>query len=68
MLCMVPEIWTLSRADFFDFCHFGLFFALLSPPYPQRPPLPAKKEENNFEKMKKLAGDIIILQMYTCVP
>ena len=38
MLCMVPEIWTLSRTDFFDFCHFGLFFALLSPPYPQPPP------------------------------
>ena len=38
-----------------NFCHFGPFFALF-PPY---------LENQNFEKMKKTPGDIIILQMCT---
>ena len=48
---MVPEI--SSGTDRIS-CHFGLFFALL----------PANNPENqNFEKMKKAPGDIIILHM-----
>ena len=51
--CIVPEIWSgMGRT----FCHFGLFFALLPPNNPKN---------QNFEKMKKTAGDIIILQMRT---
>ena len=34
------------------FCHFGPFFALLPPNNPKN---------QNFEKMKNLPGDIIIL-------
>ena len=50
---MVPEIWSgMGRT----FCHFGLFFALLPPNNPKN---------QNFEKMKKTPGDIIILQMRT---
>ena len=53
ILCMVPEI--SSGTDRIS-CHFGLFFALL----------PANNPENqNFEKMKKAPGDIIILHMST---
>ena len=37
--------------------HFGLYFALFLPPYSQK--------NQNFEKMKKLPGDIIILHMCT---
>ena len=40
------------------FCHFGLFLALLPPPPPNDP------ENQNFEKMKKLPGEIIILAFY----
>ena len=36
--------------------HFGLFFALLPPNSPKN---------QNFEKMKKTPGDIIILHMCT---
>ena len=50
---MVPEIW--SETDKI-FCHYGLFFALLPPMDP---------ENQNFEKMKKIFEDIIILQMFT---
>ena len=52
--CMVPEIWSaIDRI----FCHFGLlFFAIL----------PSMDSVNqNFEKMKKTPGDIIILHQYT---
>ena len=47
---MVPEIWSTTDRIF---CHSGLFFALL-PPY--------GPENQNFEKMKKITEDIIILQ------
>ena len=51
--CMVPEI--LSTTDR-NFCHFRLFFALLTPYNP---------ENQNFEIMKKIPGGIIILNMST---
>ena len=50
---MVPEIWSTTDSIF---CHSGPFFALLPPIDP---------ENQNFEKMKKATGDIIILQMCT---
>ena len=52
--CMVPEIWSAIDRTF---CHFGLlFFAIL----------PSMDSVNqNFEKMKKTPGDIIILHQYT---
>ena len=48
ILCMVPEIWhTTDRI----FCPYGPFFALL----------PTNNPENqNFDKMKKMPGDIIL--------
>ena len=46
---MVPEILNLTDRKF---CHFGPFFALLSPNNPKN---------QNFEKLKKTPGDIIIL-------
>ena len=50
---MVPETWSATDRTF---CHFGLFFAFH----------PANNPKNqNFEKMKKLPRDIIILYMYT---
>ena len=50
---MVPQIWSTTDRIF---CHFGLFLALL--------PTNNLKNEN-FEKMKKLLGDIIILHKCT---
>ena len=50
---MVPEIWSMTEIIF---CHLGPFFALLPPNNP---------ENQNFEKMKKTPGDIIILHMCT---
>ena len=50
---MVPEIWSATDKIF---CHSGWFFALSPPMVP---------ENQNFEKMKKIAEDIIILQMCT---
>ena len=48
---MVPEIW--SQTDRI-FCHFGPFFTLI----------PSNDSENqNFEKLKGMTGDIIILHM-----
>ena len=47
---MVLEIWSATGRIF---CHAGLFFALLPPMDP---------ENQNFEKMKKIPEDIIILQ------
>ena len=50
--CMLPEIWSVR--DIF-FCHYGPFFCSLTP-------LPPNNLENqNFEKLKKKLGDIIIL-------
>ena len=49
---MVPEIW---GATDIIFCHFGLFFALT----------PNNPENQNFEKMKKRPGYIIILHKCT---
>ena len=40
--------------------HFGQFFALLPPS-----PLPKSPKNQNFEKMKKTPGDLIILHMCT---
>ena len=39
------------------FCHFGLFFTFLSPSPPNNP------EHQNFEKMKKASGDVLILNL-----
>ena len=50
---MVPEIWSKMERIF---CHFGQFFAHL-------PPKNQKKQ--NFEKMNKRPGDIIILHKCT---
>ena len=51
--CMVPEI--SSTTDKF-FCHFGPFFTLSPPNNPKN---------QNFEKMNKISGDIIILHRCT---
>ena len=51
--CMVPEITSATDTIF---CHFVPFFALL----------PCNNPENqNFEKLNKTLGDIIILNMST---
>ena len=50
----VPEIWCMT--DVIVIFHFGLFFALLPPNSPKN---------QNFEKMKKVPGDIIILHKCT---
>ena len=50
--CMVPEIWSATDRTF---CHFGPFFALFPPNNPKN---------QNFEKMKKTPGDIIILNRW----
>ena len=52
--CMVPEI--RSATDKFFFVILDHFF----PFYPSNNP-----KNQNFEKMKKIAGDIIILHMWT---
>ena len=46
--CMVTEIWSVTNRIF---CHFGQ----LLPFYPKNP------KNQNFEKMKKRPGDMIIL-------
>ena len=46
----MSQIWSNDRF----FCHFGPFFALL----PHNDP-----ENQNFEKSKKMPGDIIFLHM-----
>ena len=55
--CMVPEMWSTTDKVF---CHFGPFFALFLP-------RPSNSENQNFEKLKKTPGDIIILHMYTII-
>ena len=54
--CMVPEIWSVTDTTF---CHFRPFLALIPLPPPNNP------KNQNFEKMEKTPGDIIIL--YMCV-
>ena len=49
MCYTVPEIWCMTNVIIF---HFGPFFALLP-------------KNQNFEKMKKILGDIIILHKST---
>ena len=49
---MVPETWSMTDKNF---CHFGLFFALLLPP--------KNLKIQNFEKMKIAPRDIIILHL-----
>ena len=51
--CTVPEIWRMTDVMIF---HFGPFFALLTPNNPKN---------QNFEKLKKAPGDIIILHKCT---
>ena len=53
--CMVSDIWSAIERSF---SHFGPFFALLHPPIP--PPSNNPKNQD-FEKLKKPPGDIIIL-------
>ena len=55
--CVVPEMWSTTDKVF---CHFGPFFALFLL-------RPSNSENQNFEKLKKTPGDIIILHMYTII-
>ena len=50
---MVPEIQSMTDKNF---CHLRPFFALFPPNY---------LKNKNFEKLKKMTRDIIILQMCT---
>ena len=50
---MMYSSWDIKHDRQNFFCHFGLFFALLPPPN--------NLENENFEKMKKSPGGIIIL-------
>ena len=52
--CTIPEISCVT--DVIVFFHFGLFFALSPPKNPKN---------QNFEKEKKMPGNIIILHMCT---
>ena len=51
---MVPEIGCMTEVIIF---HFGPFFVLLPPP--------KNPKNQNFEKMKKTPGNIIMLNMCT---
>ena len=53
---MVSQIWSATNKIF---CHFGPFFSLLLPPFLNNP------KNENFEKLKKVPGDIIILHKCT---
>ena len=53
---MVPEIWCVT--DVIVISHFGPFFTPLTP-------LPHSPKNQNFEKMKKMSEDIIILHMHS---
>ena len=60
--CTVPEMQ--SETEKFSFCHFGPFFALLSPPLPP-PSSPKQSQISEFwKKMKKMSGDIILLYIH----
>ena len=50
---MAPEIWNATDTTF---PHFGLIFALLPPNNPAN---------QDFDKMNKILGNIIILHMST---
>ena len=50
---MVPEVWSVTERIF---CRFRPFFALFFPNNPQN---------QNFAKMKKRPGDIILLHKFT---
>ena len=60
--CTKPQSYEVQflryRAKQNFFCHFGQFFALLPPSHP-----PNNPENQNFEKMKKASGDVIILNL-----
>ena len=51
--CMVPQIWSMWRTEFFVI--FDGFFPFYTPNNPKN---------QNIEKLKKKTGDIIILQVY----
>ena len=51
----IPETWHMT--DVIVTFHFGLFFALLTPPN--------SPKNQNFKKNEKSHGDIIILHMCT---
>ena len=53
-----PEIWCVRDVIIF---HFGPFFALLPPSLPP----PNSPKNQNFKKMKKMHGNIIILHKCT---
>ena len=48
------SFWDMELDRFF--CHFGPFFALLTPS-------PNNLEKQNLKKMKKTSGDVIILNL-----
>ena len=50
--CIIPETWSTTDRIF---SHFGPFFAFLHLPPPLNNP-----ENQNFEKMEKIPGDIIL--------
>ena len=54
--CMIPEMWSTTGRIL---SHFGPIFAFYPCPPTNNP------ENQNFEKMKKTPGDIIILQKCT---
>ena len=55
----VPEIQSETNL----FCHFGQFFALPPSPPPPTPFHCNNSENQNFEKMEKASGDVIILNL-----
>ena len=58
----VTEVWNETDRLF---CHFGPLFTLIYPLFTHYLPTPQAKPENqNFEKMKKASGDVII--RYIC--
>ena len=62
---MVLEIWNMTDRTF---CHFWLFFALLPPNNPENKNSKSHvttPENQDFEKWKKMPGDIIILHKGT---
>ena len=56
--CTAPKIQ--SETDRI-FCHFGPFFAFLTPP---TPPLMILKMKSLRKKMKKMSGDVILLYIH----
>ena len=52
---MMYGFWDMKRDKQNFLCHFGLLFALLPPNNPK---------SQNFEKLKKISGSIIILHKY----